>query len=144
MPFSQYEIASGWSQATRSNVEDLIRDAFQRPYTFSLQTQPVPDGNTALVTLDGATHWDGTPIITWVFSLLPYAGLSAILTKALGGFTSDSGQVSIKTRNDQNGYGTYNAYLAKPQPGIDYTIRNGVGSLYIVALTLTFRIVTSF
>ena len=144
MPLTSYEIAAGWSQATRSNIEDLIRDAYQRPFTFTLSSQPVPDGNAAIVTSDQQTHWDGTPVITWLFSVLPYAGFSAILTKALGGFTVDSAQVSIRTRNDQNGYGTWNAWMAKPQPGIDYTTRYTNGGVFIVGLTITHRIVAAF
>lgn len=144
MPLTNYEIASGWSQATRSNIEDLITDAFQRPHRFTLAAQPVADGNAGIVTLDGQTHWDGTPVVRWVFSVIPYAGFAALLTKALGGFTADSAQTSIRTRNDQNGYSTYNVWTAKPQAGIDYTVRNGSGLLWIVGLTLTHRIVASF
>lgn len=144
MPLTSYEIAAGWSQSTRSNIEDLFQSAYQRPFQFTLSSQPVPDGNSALVTMDGQTHWDGTPVIVWAFPILPYAAFSALITKALGGFTADSAQVSIKTRNDQNGYGTYNAWLQKPQPGISYQVRYRNDGSWIVDLRLTFRIVAAF
>src|SRR3990167_2190704 len=144
MPLTNYEIALGWSVATRSNVEDLIRDAVQRPMIFSLQSQPVSDGNTGIVTLDQQTHWDGTPVIQWLISIIPYAGFSALITKALGGFTVDSGQVSIRTRNEQNGYGTWNAWMSKPQPGIDYRTRYTNSGVFATELIITHRIVASF
>jgi hypothetical protein len=144
MPLTQYEIANGYNQSTRSNIEDLIRSAYLRPFAFSLSSQPVPDGNAAIVTADKATHWDGDPIITWNLSVIPYAGFEALINKALGSFNVDSAQVSIKTRNQQNGYSTYNANLAKPQPEVNYRVRYRSDGSFITNLQLTFRIVGGF
>jgi hypothetical protein len=144
MALTQYEIANGWNQSVRSNIEDLIRSAYMRPFVFSLASQPVPDGAQALVTLDKATHWDGDPVITWSVNIIPYVGFEALINKALGSFNVDSAQVSIQTRNQQNGYSTYNADLAKPQPEVNYRTRYRSDGLFITNLQLTFRIVASF
>lgn len=141
MPLHDYEIAAGWSQSTRSNIEDLIRDALSRPLTIEPLADPVPDGSIARVTLDGATQMNGSVIITWRFSALPYAGFAALVTKALGSMTATSGQVSIKTRTAVNTFATYNAMLAKPQPSVDYQRRWNGNLLDVV---FTFRNLIAF
>jgi len=98
MPLHAFEIANGWNATTRSNIEDLVRDALLRPVTIEPLADPVPDGSIERITLDGATQVNGSVIIRWQFSVLPYTAFDTLITKALGSMTPTSGQVSIKTR----------------------------------------------
>ncbi len=136
MPLYSYEIASGWGATSRSNVEDLIVDAINRYVLFPPSSDPVPDGGVAEITLDNNVQMNGTIIIQWRWAVLPYAGFARLINTALGSFTPASGQVSIRTRNQNNSFSTYNAVLLKPQPGVDYR-RGSYGN--IADLVLTFR-----
>lgn len=136
MGFYEYALKAGSSAATLDNIEDTFISILNSPRHYPPTAELVPLGSEVTITLDQQAHIDGTPVVRWHWAVLPYAAFAHLMNTYLGGFTTASAAVSIRTRNEQNGYSNYNAVMVRPMPEQDYRRgRNG----WIMDLTITFR-----
>lgn len=136
MGLYQYAIKAGSSAATLDNVEDTFKSILQTPRHYPPVGDLVTPGSELKITMDNQAYFSGVPVIQWRWSVLPYAAFVHLLNTYLGGFTVSSASVSIRSRNEQNGYSNYNAVMLRPLPQENYT-RGRYG--LITDLVVTFR-----
>lgn len=136
-PQYDYRLASGWNVALASmtNIETLLLAVVplrRLPPASVLDRYP-----QRATVLSGRTFGDGPARLEWRWDVLPMAALRRIQDTYLSGSVV-SAQVTVYTRDPDAGATSYvraNAYLTRPQPGTDYTMRQNR------ALDLTLRFV---
>jgi hypothetical protein len=136
MAFTEYGLSTAASAGTLNNIENEFQSILNTPRHYAPVATLPPPGSVTRITLDQKAHHNGTVIVQWRWSVLPYAAFAHLVNTYLGGFTVDSAAVSIRTRNEQDSYSNYNAVMIRPLPGQDY--KRGKGGA-ILDLTITFR-----
>lgn len=141
-PLYSYALSSGLSVATPANVESLI----QYPPTIGEDgLLPAILGALPERMLDGSVQYNGNVRHKWHFGYLSAVDFSALINRALGGFTTASANVTIITKHVPDTYARYNAIVYQPQPGGENSqgdfLRARGGGVY--QLTLTFLILSN-
>jgi hypothetical protein len=128
MPLYDYRIGSGHGLALGSltNIENLIWP-YVRPRLVAPSSPPINWAPVKTQLMDGSRSGDGRVDHVWEFSVLPLTALDYLIDLLLttGGVIVDSKACTIYTPDWEAG-GTSvrcNAYILRPQPGIDYTRR---------------------
>jgi hypothetical protein len=142
MATQEHAIAVGHNNAAGLfNVQDFIRDRGGVLIRFNLQSDPVPPGATETRTLDKKQHWDGTQFVEWRYTVVPLAGLNALIVRILGSIDTDNGSVTLRTRKRDNTFANYNAEMDIPN---GYRIRKGAdGVQYALDVVFRFAIVAA-
>lgn len=123
-PLLDYRIASGAAVALVSlqNIETAIYP-FTRPRRLPPRTSPVNLYPVRKVTISGREYGDGNVSHIWEWDVLPLTALNFIQTTYVGA-SAVSAAVTIYTRlHDAQTYVRYSAFIVRPVPGVDYTIR---------------------
>lgn len=80
---------------------------------------PVPRGSVTTLLSSGGIRRDGFKNFTWEWRILPFEDFSAFVTAYIGGFDTEYGLVTVRTRLRAMTYGNFNAKLYLPIIGGD-------------------------
>lgn len=135
-PLYDYRLAAGHNVALGSmtNVENLIRTV------VPLRRLPPRSGfidqyPTRQIAISGREYGDGLISTEWRWDNLPLVALDLLQDTYLPGGVV-SAPVTIHTRNqDTQAYQRANAFMVRPQPEVDYTLRGR----RVVGLVIRFR-----
>jgi hypothetical protein len=124
-----YAIGAGHDAASLTVIEDFMR--------FPPIGTPVPLPPVRTKVKRGTVRYDGARVVYWRWTGIPRADFNLFIDTYLGGFDAHSAAVTICTRERNDGFGTYNAYLQQPQIDVDY--KRTTGGM-VVELSIEFHI----
>lgn len=134
-----YAIGAGYGVALLSltNIESLIA----YPPTILKQDAVQGIGPVRRMSIGKRTTYNGTRKTIWNFAALSKADFNTLITTLFTNYTTPDALVTINTRYVDWSMKRYNATVAQPQLGQDYT-QNFGGS--VEDLKLTFYIIGDF
>lgn len=132
----EYKIASGYNIADGSMTYlETVFNPFQ--YGFP-NVNRVPPGSVTRFAIDGTRRTDGAKLVDIRYAKLSFTDLGSYITAYLGSWTTESAQVTLKTRNIDGSFTRYNALAYLPIYNEDYEHR---GTAIVINVRLPFRIV---
>lgn len=111
-PQYQYEIASGYNQATLTNIEAIKPPGGTYFYPPSAYSAFNP--GTVRIRVDGQIYNTGFPSATWHFDTMFRDQYQYLMQNYSTGGNSYSGTVTVQTRAVNGSYVPYNAVMVLP------------------------------